>query len=251
MFCNVENCRYKFTHVTSAHKCGKCAKYGHGQIECCNNYLINKLLKHQNDELSRSDWCTVNNCVNHRKHKTKSHECSKCGRFHSEEECIIQPFDVLFNNYGFENTLQNFDIENFKRYHSTSIYQKTFVKIFLGQGCSAFIRNINGEIMTIFMHCDSWGQYNYSTSDLPIYEKFIEDCIEVQPNINNNDDNNEDVDCIKCPICRKKNNFESIFEIKGSESKCAICLEKNVDIFLSTCGHACMCTICFKELKNF
>ena len=247
MSCKVKNCRYKNSHVTSAHLCGKCGQYGHGQIECGNNNLIKELLKYQNDELSVHNWCTVNNCMNHKKHTTKSHQCNKCGRYHSEDSCIIQPFDILFNNFGFEECLQNFDIESFKIYHQTSGHQRSYVKIFLGQGCSAFIRNINGDIMTLFMHCDSWGQYNYFTSDLPIYEKFIENCIEVQPN------NNIDRKCdnsVKCPICRKENDFDSVFEIKGTESKCSICLEKNVEVFLSNCGHACMCQMCFDKLKN-
>lgn len=248
MSCKVKNCRYNHTHITSGHKCGKCGLFGHGQIECGKQNLLQGLIKYQNDELNNLDWCNINNCFNHRLHKTIAHQCSKCNRFHSEDNCIIQPFDVLFNNYGFEDTLQNFDIESFEVYHETSTYQKSYVKIFLGQGCSAFIRNNNGEIMTIFMHCDSWGQYNYSTSDLPIFEKFIEGYIEVQPNINNEKENKNS---IKCPICRSENSFDSIHHIKGSDTKCSICLEKNVELFFSKCGHACICNDCFKTLKKY
>ena len=242
MFCQVRNCRHKYSHVTFGHKCGKCGNYGHGQIECGNSILINRLLKYRNQVIPIHNRCNVINCNNNKLHKTIGHQCKKCNRYHSEENCIIQPFNILLNNFGHEPTLQNFDIDNFKIYHETSNFEKSYIKIFLGQGCSAFIRNINGDIMTIFMHCDSFGQYGYETSDLPILEKFIEGCIEIKPN--------KKINCIKCPLCRKENNLDSIFEIKGNDSKCCICLEKNVSIFLSKCGHACMCNTCFKNIKS-
>ena len=39
--CKAINCRFKTTHITAGHKCGKCGKYGHGQVECGNLNLMN------------------------------------------------------------------------------------------------------------------------------------------------------------------------------------------------------------------
>ena len=44
-FCKVKNCRFPLTHVTSEHKCGICNNKGHGQLECNNIKLIQKLEK--------------------------------------------------------------------------------------------------------------------------------------------------------------------------------------------------------------
>ena len=41
--CKVKNCNFKYSHVTSGHKCGTCGEYGHGQLECGNIQMINEL----------------------------------------------------------------------------------------------------------------------------------------------------------------------------------------------------------------
>ena len=34
MYCKVLKCKFPSSHVTLGHKCGRCNKYGHGEIEC-------------------------------------------------------------------------------------------------------------------------------------------------------------------------------------------------------------------------
>ena len=41
--CKVAGCRHPHNHVTLGHLCGKCGKYGHGQMECGNQIQIDRL----------------------------------------------------------------------------------------------------------------------------------------------------------------------------------------------------------------
>jgi len=74
---------------------------------------------------------------------------------------------------------------------------------------------------------------NHSISKCP-------DILEVEKNIT-----------IKCPICRKyniiKSNQQNVFNV---EDKCIVCLEKNANIFLPTCGHVCICNECAEKMDT-
>ena len=39
-YCKVNYCRFADKHTTFGHRCGKCGKYGHGQMECGDEELI-------------------------------------------------------------------------------------------------------------------------------------------------------------------------------------------------------------------
>ena len=56
------------------------------------------------------------------------------------------------------------------------------------------------------------------------------------------------LDTKKCPLCRMVNNTNKCFEMKGSGDMCTICLDKNVQIFFSECGHSVACKSCFNNL---
>ena len=43
--CLVARCRYKMTHHTDSHKCGKCQEFGHGQVECGYYKKIDQIIK--------------------------------------------------------------------------------------------------------------------------------------------------------------------------------------------------------------
>ena len=54
---------------------------------------------------------------------------------------------------------------------------------------------------------------------------------------------------IKCPLCREINNIKaSQTKIKGLESKCVICMDKDVEIYFNKCGHVCVCSDCIYSL---
>ena len=88
--CRVLGCRDKHTHVTSGHQCGICRQYGHGQIECGNPKLIDKLYKDSiNDKLKYTEqWCTIRNCKYPWSHTNRAHHCSVCnGVNHGSQDC--------------------------------------------------------------------------------------------------------------------------------------------------------------------
>ena len=43
--CNVKFCRFPSSHITLGHRCGICRRYGHGQLECGKQDLINYSVK--------------------------------------------------------------------------------------------------------------------------------------------------------------------------------------------------------------
>ena len=52
--------------------------------------------------------------------------------------------------------------------------------------------------------------------------------------------------CISCPLCKQSNNIPyNQVMIYGSNDKCCICLDNNVQIYVPSCGHACVCNECF------
>ena len=56
---------------------------------------------------------------------------------------------------------------------------------------------------------------------------------------------------IKCPICRQSNELDiNQKKISGSTDKCCVCLDKEIEIFLPKCGHACLCSACADVIKE-
>jgi len=129
-------------------------------------------------------------------------------------------------------------------------------------GSTITVRCKNGILDVIFMHQDSWGQYEGVTEDLDTYNKFIhgmsslDNFMDIHSDSENENENGggggpaRDNDDIQCPICRTMNKLDDIFDIKGSEDKCPICMESNVEKFLSKCSHAPCCAECFEKLKE-
>jgi hypothetical protein len=88
MLCQVKYCRFRSSHVTCGHKCGKCGKYGHGQIECSDNQKINLLYKYGGDIMSKNNRCTIVGCQRYWSHSNVAHHCSFCnGREHDRFKC--------------------------------------------------------------------------------------------------------------------------------------------------------------------
>jgi hypothetical protein len=87
MLCKVSKCRFNSSHVTKGHKCGKCKKYGHGEIECNNYNEINKLKEFYHQVIENK--CTFGGCQYSHLHTTDAHHCTKCdARYHSPATCI-------------------------------------------------------------------------------------------------------------------------------------------------------------------
>jgi hypothetical protein len=75
------------THITQGHKC-ICGNYGHGQLECGNEALINNLMNTVNAtklELPKNLHCNIVGCATRHTHTRESHICGKCSQ---RENCL-------------------------------------------------------------------------------------------------------------------------------------------------------------------
>jgi len=248
-YCKVDYCRFPNSHTTKYHSCGICNQTGHGQVECGNPDLIYALRIYENDVFPINDQCTVPQCINKTTHTKNSHICIKCKCRHPENECIIQTLDVATSKYNLDKP----SIENFFNSHGNM-----FISEYVGMGCQLYICLKNQEIMTLFMHQDSHGQYGPNTDDTPILNEFINGLI----------DGNQYYNAlgvggagaagagagtnifIKCPICRTDIDIDKVGPIFGSSDKCSICFDTNVEVYFSECGHATTCKPCFEILKE-
>ena len=89
-FCKVSHCRYKTSHMTKNHLCGKCKKYGHGIIECNNIILLNNLKFFFDEKMKTDDRCLFGGCTDKEYHNTDGHHCDNCyDRLHSRATCPL------------------------------------------------------------------------------------------------------------------------------------------------------------------
>lgn len=94
-YCSVNGCRYPYSHLTIAHRCGVCNMYGHGQTECGKlNKLRDLVRRIPSHVTSVATPCTVPNCGNTWSHTTEAHHCSACGS-RGTAHLINCPRDVL------------------------------------------------------------------------------------------------------------------------------------------------------------
>jgi hypothetical protein len=67
----------------------------------------------------------------------------------------------------------------------------------------------------------------------------------------NSDDIRQPIPIVACPLCRTVNIVESeVYDIRGSSDTCVVCMDRNVQIFLGGCGHACMCIECYNVIRE-
>jgi hypothetical protein len=79
MSCKAIQCRHPVTHVTRAHRCGKCHTYGHGQIECSHSVKMRNLVLFYDEEMDISNHCTIPQCIYPWSHSNEAHHCAGCG----------------------------------------------------------------------------------------------------------------------------------------------------------------------------
>ena len=244
MFCKVLHCRFSHSHTTIEHLCGSCNIKGHGQIECNNSKLKHDLKKFYNDVLPISNQCSIPNCNSKTTHNNEGHHCINCGRRHTESDCIIQYIDTHCDRFGLDKS-------NIIQFLTNPINNNCFIASYAGMGCYIYIRS---DMKSLFMHQDSHGQYGPSTDDTPILNTFLEKYSDKtsQYNLSNDDNHTNDVKeySIECPFCRTINTSNEIMEIKGSDHKCIICDDKNIEIYLSKCKHSHICSECCNKLKK-
>jgi len=98
-YCRCSECRFKYTHTTSYHKCGTCGLNGHGQLEHGHTDYIQKLSQlSEHDYLKPELWCKSPNCSKKTTHTDTSHICELCGEYHIQTLCskykITQSTDI-------------------------------------------------------------------------------------------------------------------------------------------------------------
>lgn len=92
--CKVRNCRFSNTHVTKGHLCGKCKKYGHGEMECNSIEKKNDLAQYNIDVIPENLKCRFGGCLYKQYHTSQAHHCILCfNRLHSIETCPKNPIN--------------------------------------------------------------------------------------------------------------------------------------------------------------
>ena len=156
-YCNVKNCRFPSTHITRSHKCGTCGKYGHGIMECDNQYMIDKLKSNSSNYFPDNLHCKSSVCPCPWTHTNDAHYCLKCHERHLESVCKKDVIDEATDIFG-------------------STPGKIFTTVYAGLGCSWFVKRngIEDKISMFFMHTDSWGQYGSHCDDRDKLRNFCE-----------------------------------------------------------------------------
>jgi hypothetical protein len=168
-FCRVQNCRYSTFHVTSAHQCGNCKFFGHGQMECIDQNKKNNLEKYHHEIIDHNDFCKVNNCKFPKTHKTSGHCCLYCGKRDTHmNHCPTNVNTILTDPRDFTCESSIIQIAEKK-----NIAKGYYIFEYGGLGSTWFIRNNNGKIEYFFMYSDSWGQYGEDTSEIPKINCFL------------------------------------------------------------------------------
>lgn len=98
-YCKVNYCRFADKHTTFGHRCGKCGKYGHGQMECGDEELIEDLRIYRNEILPRIMRCQVSGCKNPKFHTSDSHPCNVCHGIGHQCVNIECPICLVENNF--------------------------------------------------------------------------------------------------------------------------------------------------------
>ncbi|VVU94614.1 hypothetical protein CPAV1605_339 [seawater metagenome] len=98
--CSVNNCRFPKTHVTLGHLCGKCKKYGHGQMECGDQKKIDELKNaSQYDRIEPETYCKIPQCNSRLFHTTSAHHCKICFGNHSEGLHNLLTNNIISTDY--------------------------------------------------------------------------------------------------------------------------------------------------------
>ena len=167
-YCIVYNCRFPDTHTTSAHKCGKCGKFGHGQMECGDQMKIDQL-KSKSIGIRFPSYlrCTSMLCPCPWTHSDPAHYCVQCGERHLESKC---PRACVI--MGDPNEITRVITEAKKIFGTTP--GNIFTKVYSGQGCDWYVKrkDINKSLMLFFMHGDAWGQFGPQCDDRQHLDKF-------------------------------------------------------------------------------
>lgn len=231
-FCKVSDCRYPYAHVTSRHRCAKCNKQGHGQIECNKLDKMMRLEEYKYDILPENLWCESRNCGDYWTHVSDGHVCETCNRFHTFEKCSKSSLNKMRENKINENALTLLDSDN-----------KTIDNILpeelwcTSKNCNDYWSHITDD------HICSLCNKQHVFEKCPKYplKKIIENKKMIENNVAYE---------IKCPTCRVVSFCSDVqTEIFGLSEKCSICYENSINFILPICRHV-YCKQCMYQIKS-
>lgn len=161
MKCMVKNCKHNTMHVTSSHMCNKCFCMGHGEIECNNNDLINKLKQYYNDVIENP--CNIIYCNNKYHHTNDGHKCIFCNKYGSNHMPRCP-----------ENGIPIIDSVSYIP-QSDFLQPGEYYEKYIGFDCVLYIRRnkCTSILESLFMHRDHWGKNGDDMNDTPRYKAFI------------------------------------------------------------------------------
>lgn len=85
--CRVKGCRYRATHVTMGHRCGRCGGFGHGLLECGRRDQVAALVRLYGRDVILVR-CTARDCPAPQTHSFEAHVCAACDRRGPECACV-------------------------------------------------------------------------------------------------------------------------------------------------------------------
>lgn len=145
-------------------------------------------------------------------------------------------------NNNLNQIINNNILNNNNQLNSTINLNNEFIHIFDYIHNNAD-NNINNDLYNIVDNNDII--INDDTNDDTINDDTINEIID-DSLIGNVAHNN-----ILCPLCRTESCIDTqVHDIRGSSDMCSVCMDRNVEIFLGGCGHACMCRECFQQIRE-
>jgi len=151
VYCIVKGCRFPSTHLTCSHKCGRCGKFGHGQMECCNWPKIVALRENSHSIVFPPYiQCQSILCPCPWTHSYDGHYCTHCGERHHETLCP----------HGYAIMTDPEEINHVKQVAQHKFGNnegKIFTKIYTMQGCVWYVKrkNHNKNMVLLFMNNDN------------------------------------------------------------------------------------------------
>lgn len=95
MSCAALGCRFPSSHLTRAHRCGRCGGFGHGLQECGDPAKRRALRRRPELALDAARQCAVAGCAQPWSHETAAHHCPGCGaRGGARGCCAASPLPV-------------------------------------------------------------------------------------------------------------------------------------------------------------
>jgi hypothetical protein len=244
--CDIEGCKYPWSHVRETHQCSKCGN-NHNSAKC---YI-------QEIEYFMDKYANFSGCG-----ALKDFDYHNFFRsvYLARTDCFIH---IYINDdrslYFIKNSNGIRGLEVFTQgmgYESIDIL-RTMTNGFVD--ITVEYNNVLNGLPPHPWPSDNWGSQQTDIDEIQLSPEEVMDMIldEYQlPEETLTSYTNDILDSLnilnldtkKCPLCRTENSTDKCYEMKGSGDKCAVCLDNNVQMFFSECSHAPVCKSCFNLL---